>query len=76
LVDDINPKVAQKILSVFIYADLMYQLNGTPHHEYIHNEAKKYLGQTRRLLLQVSSLGPVGAKLWMKYFIEAMNEPT
>lgn len=74
MVENIHPKVAQKILSVFIYADLMYQLNGTPHHEYIHNEANKHLGQARRLLLQVSNLGPIGAKLWMKHFIEGMND--
>jgi hypothetical protein len=74
--EEVNANVAQKILSVFIYADLMYQLNGTPHHEYIHREAKKHLGQARRLLVQVSSLGPEGAKVWVKHFIESMNDGT
>lgn len=72
--EDIHPKVAQKLLDVFLDADLHYHLNGTPHHEYLDRQADKHLGQTRRLLRQVAGLGPEGARRWMGYFIESMNE--
>ena len=72
--EDIHPKVAQKLLDVFLDADLHYHLNGTPHHQYLAKQAYRHLGQTRRLLLKVSNLGPEGAKRWMGIFIEGMND--
>ena len=70
---DLNPHVAQKVLKVFLDADLRYQLNGTPHCEYIEQQAWKHIGQARRVLLQVAGLGS-DAKIWMDYFIEGMTE--
>lgn len=72
--EDIHPKVAQKLLDVFLDADLYYHLSGTPHHEYLDRQAGKHLGQTRRLLKQVAGLGPEGARRWMGIFIEGMAE--
>ena len=74
ITEDINPKVAQKLLEVFLAADLRYQLAGVPHHEYLKHEAGKHLGQTRRLLRQVADLGPEGSRRWMGYFIESMSD--
>ena len=71
--EDINPKTAQKLLEVFLAADLRYHLAGVPHHEHLKHEAGKHLGQTRRLLRQVADLGPEGARRWMGYFIESMS---
>lgn len=73
ITEDINPKVAQKLLQVFLDADLQFHLAGTPHHMYLYKSAYRHLGQTRRLLLKVANLGPEGAKRWMGYFIESMN---
>ena len=73
-VEDLKPKVAEKILQVCLDADLHYHLNGTPHHQYLAKHAYRHLGQTRRTLLKVANLGPEGAKRWMKYFIEGMAE--
>ena len=73
ITEDINPKAAQKLLEVFLAADLRYHLAGVPHHEYLKHEAGKHLGQTRRLLRQVADLGPEGARRWMGYFIESMS---
>lgn len=72
--EDIHPKVAQKLLDVFLDADLQFHLAGTPHHEYLEQQAGRHLGQTRRLLKQVAGLGPDGARRWMKYFIEGLAE--
>lgn len=72
--EDIHPKVAQKLLDVFLDADLHYHLNGTPHHQYLAKQAYRHLGQTRRTLLKVANLGPEGARRWMGYFIESMAE--
>lgn len=71
--EDINPNAAQKLLKVFMDAELHHQLNGTPHSEFLERQAKKHLGQTRRIILQVADLGP-GAKEWVGYFIEEMNK--
>lgn len=72
--EDIHPKVAQKLLQVFLDADLHYHLSGTPHHEYLRSQAGRHLGQTRRLLRRVAALGETGARHWMGYFIESMSE--
>lgn len=66
-------KTAQRLLKVFLDADLHYQLNGTPHHEYLRKQQKKYYGATRRKIRQVADLGP-DAKIWMGYFIQSMEE--
>lgn len=71
---DLNPYAAKKVLKVFLDADLRYQLNGTPHCEYIEQQAWKHIGQARRVLLQVAGLGEAGAKKWMDFFIEGMTE--
>lgn len=68
-----NEKVAQKLLTVFLDADLHYQLNGTPYHVYLERQAKRHLGLTRRLILRVAALGP-DAKQWMDIFIKSMEE--
>lgn len=73
ITEDIHPKVAQKLLQVFLDADLQYHLAGIPHHEYLERQAGRHLGQTRRLLSQVADLGPEGARRWMGYFIESMS---
>lgn len=70
---DIHPKVSQRLLQVFLDADLHYQLNGTPHHVYLERQSKRYLGQTRRMITQVAALGPK-AKIWMDHFIEGMSD--
>jgi len=71
---DINPHVAPKVLKVFLDSDLRYQLNGTPHCEYIEQQSRKYHGQTRRVLLQVAGLGEDGARKWMDFFIGGMSD--
>ena len=71
--EDINPRTARILLRVFLDADLHYHLNGTPHHVYLAQQAKKHLGQARRLITQVANLGP-DAKKWMAVFIGSMNE--
>ena len=71
--EDIHPKVAQKLLQVFLDADLHYHLNGTPHHVYMEVQAGKHMGQARRLIRQVAELRE-GSKRWMGYFIESMTE--
>ena len=73
-VEDLKPKVAEKILQVCLDADLHYHLNGTPHHMYLYKQAHRHLGQTKRTLLKVANLGPEGARRWMGYFIESMSE--
>lgn len=75
MVEDIHPKVAQKLLQVFLDADLHHQLNGTPYQDFLYRESRKHLGQARRLIVQVAGLGP-DAKIWMKHFIDGMNEDT
>ena len=74
ITEDINPKAAQKLLEVFLAADLQYQLAGTPHHLYLHKAAYRHTGRTRRLILKVANLGPEGARKWMGYFIESMSD--
>ncbi len=69
----INPGAAQKLLKIFLMADLQYQLNGTPLHETLAREAPRQLGQTRRVLRKVAALGP-DARIWMNYFIEGMSD--
>ena len=71
--EDINPHASQKLLKVFMDAELHYQLKGVPHFVYLEREAKKHIGQARRIILQVADLGP-GAKEWVGYFIEGMND--
>lgn len=71
--EDINPSAAQKLLKVFMDAELYYHLDGTPHFVYLEKEAKKHLGQARRIISQVADLGP-GAKAWVGYFLDGMNE--
>lgn len=71
--NDIHPKVSQRLLKVFLDADLHYQLNGTPHHIYLDRQSKRYLGQARRIITQVAALG-TNAKKWMDQFIEEMDK--
>jgi hypothetical protein len=71
--EDINPNAAQKLLKIFMDAELHYQLNGTPHSEFLERQAKKHIGQARRIITQVAALGP-GAGAWVGYFIEGMND--
>lgn len=73
MVEDINPNAAQKLLKVFMDAELHHQLNGTPHSEFLERQAKKHLGQARRIITQVAALGP-DAGAWIGYFIEGMND--
>lgn len=70
--EHVHPKVANKLLKAFLSADLHYQLSGIPHHVSLEREARKHLGQARRLITQVAALGP-DAAVWMKYFIESME---
>jgi hypothetical protein len=74
MLEDIKPKVAQKLLKVFLDADLHYHLSGMPHDQYLYKQAYRHLGQTRRMLIKVANLGHDGAKRWMGYFIESMSE--
>ena len=69
---DLNPHVAQKVLKVFLDADLCHQLTGASYCEYIEQQARKHIGQARRVLLQVAGLGS-DAKIWMDFFVEGMN---
>lgn len=71
--NDIHPKVSQRLLQVFLDADLHYQLSGTPHHVYLERQSKRYLGQARRIITQVAALG-ANAKKWMDQFIEEMDK--
>lgn len=73
MIEDINPGAAQKLLKIFLLADLHYQLNGTPVEVTLTRESRRQLGQTRRVLRKVAALGS-GAREWMDYFIEAMND--
>ena len=66
-----NQYVAYKLRAIFLDADLVYHLKGTPHSEYLETQAKRELGQTRRILMQVAALGPE-AKVWMDNFIEEL----
>lgn len=68
----LNPHAAQRLLRIFLDADLHYQLAGTPHAEYLQREAHRYHGQTHRILAQVAVLGP-RATLWMDYFMREMG---
>lgn len=70
---EIRPKTSQKLLNVFLDADLHYQLSGTPHHIYLQKQSFRHLGETRRMIIQVAALGS-NAKKWMDHFIEEMNK--
>lgn len=72
--EDIHPQVAQKLLKVFLAADLHYQLSGTPHHAFLERQIGRHRGQARRLIRDVVNLGPDGARRWLGYFIEGMAE--
>ena len=73
--EDINPTAARKLLRVFLDADLHHQLTGRPHSEFLERQAKKHVGQARRIITQVATLGP-DAGAWVGYFIEGLNEDT
>lgn len=60
---------AQRLFDIFTNAELAYQIEGTPHEEFLRREANKTLGQTRKYLLRVAALGPDIPK-FMDYFLE------
>ena len=66
-----NQYVAYKLRAIFLDADIIHHLKGTPHAEYLNKQAKQELGETRRILMQVAALGPE-AKVWMDNFIEEL----
>ena len=58
-----NPAAAQKVFDALTNAELAYQLNGTPHAEFLRKQAWGHLGSARRVLLQISELPDLPARM-------------
>lgn len=52
-----TPSTAQRLFNEFQQAELAYQIAGTPHAEYLRRRRQHHLGETRRELDRVVSLG-------------------
>lgn len=73
-IPNLTAATERRLWDAFSKAELLYQLEGVPITETLRKEANRTLGQTRRELLRVASLGEGEAEKWMGKFIEAMQE--
>lgn len=68
-----TPATANRLFNELTNAEIAYRLTGTPVAEFCRRRANKYLGETRRELLRVASLGP-DANIFMGYFLDGMTD--
>jgi len=68
-----NPHVADKLFNELTAAEVAYRMKGIPVSEFLKKRANKHLGDTKKHLLRVASLGE-GAEIWMNYFIDGMQD--
>ena len=66
-----NPHVAQKLFKILTDAGLAQELAGVDLREFLHRQAYRHYGETKRVLLQISYLDDI--ETFLSTFIQEMN---